>query len=85
MMISALSNSSSSSVSAARSPRVKTREDSHHSEAVADCIEFIKKTSAADDEEEGGGGGGGRYDYSAGNVRCCSNPNDSLMPVPVIM
>ncbi|CAN1122522.1 hypothetical protein LINPERPRIM_LOCUS2772 [Linum perenne] len=89
MMISALSNSPRVKTRPPPPPSTYHRrahsylphDDPHHSEAVADCIEFIKKTSATDDDD-------GRCDYnSAGNSsRCCSNPNDSsLMPVPVIM
>lgn len=41
----------------------------HHSEAVADCIEFIKKSAtAAHHQERGGGGGGGDDAATAAEV-----------------
>ncbi|CAN1184732.1 hypothetical protein LINPERHAP2_LOCUS37151 [Linum perenne] len=55
MMISALSKASSSS-SAGRMVRRASYHrylaDPYHSEAVADCIEFIKKTAVTDDNDE---------------------------------
>ncbi|KAG6700824.1 hypothetical protein I3843_08G126000 [Carya illinoinensis] len=53
IMLSALSKATSNgtgSTADAQTRRCCYPNDSHHSEAVADCIEFIKKTASADEE-----------------------------------
>eukprot|EP00257_Ricinus_communis_P006405 XP_002521667.2 uncharacterized protein LOC8268722 [Ricinus communis] len=83
MMLSALSKAThSTSRSRSRSsnsggPPLKrsyyysSSADPHHSEAVADCIEFIKKTSVAVEEEEE-------------NSRNSAAATEMVIPVPVM-
>nr|DAD41170.1 TPA_asm: hypothetical protein HUJ06_015493 [Nelumbo nucifera] len=49
IMLSSLSNKSTqqSAPAAASAPRAHYSHDPHHSEAVADCIEFIKRSATA--------------------------------------
>ncbi|TXG60569.1 hypothetical protein EZV62_015142 [Acer yangbiense] len=49
--------------------------DPHHSEAVADCIEFIKKKAVADDNENG-------RDSSASTS--IDDSTELIIPVPVM-
>ena len=58
--------------------------DPHHSEAVADCIEFIKKKALTDDED---------YDHDNDNSASdtddsisidATNPTELVMQVPVM-
>lgn len=48
----------------------------HHSEAVADCIEFIKKSATTDD--------GGDGDSSAGSFMLIDGSSEVVFPVPVM-
>jgi len=50
--------------------------DPHHSEAVADCIEFIKKKASADDDDQ-------NRDSSASSTSIHATP-EAVMPVPVM-
>lgn len=55
IMLSALPKATSAHGTTGSAADAQTRRccypnDSHHSEAVADCIEFIKKTASADEE-----------------------------------
>lgn len=49
--------------------------DSHQNEAVADCIEFIKKSSAIDDDDQ---------QSTAGNDVSSSAMTEVVMPMPVM-
>jgi hypothetical protein len=51
--------------------------DPHHSEAVADCIEFIKKKASADDENDHQ-----NRDSSASSSSSIHAAPEAVMPVP---
>ncbi|KAK8685766.1 hypothetical protein V6N13_124800 [Hibiscus sabdariffa] len=52
IMISALGKASHHHCSTSNAPRKYYPTDAHHSEAVADCIEFIKKKSSREDNAD---------------------------------
>ncbi|RWR81742.1 Transducin/WD40 repeat-like superfamily protein [Cinnamomum micranthum f. kanehirae] len=50
IMLSAISKTQQTETCSANGSRPYPRGDSHYSEAVADCIEFIKKTASEEGE-----------------------------------
>ncbi|KAI3428949.1 uncharacterized protein J3R85_008974 [Psidium guajava] len=78
MMLSALSKSPPPPPPPPRHPYYPV-DDPHHSEAVADCIEFINRKKAASDDAPDEG-----CDAAAVSSGPLDAPADMVMPVPVI-
>ncbi|OIS98256.1 hypothetical protein A4A49_17592 [Nicotiana attenuata] len=79
IMLSAMSKATQQDSQRSSSPishRSFYSHEPHHSEAVADCIEFIKKSATTDDSGDG--------DSSASSFMLIDGSSEVVFPVPVM-